>query len=122
MIMDPMPYMLTLHYIVLAMRDVKFPTTKAELIEKSPETVNAYLELVASSCEKCASDVDAVADAAVTLEILPNAKVARSAIPGCAIRYLSAKDAKEQVERTANIDLTQFGGAVPADDFYYGAE
>ena len=30
MIMDPMPYMLTLHYIVLAMRDVKFPTTKAE--------------------------------------------------------------------------------------------
>ena len=95
---------------------------KAELIEKSPETVNAYLELVASSCEKCASDVDTVSDAAVTLEILPNAKVARSAIPGCAIRYLSAKDAKEQVERTANIDLTQFGGAVPADDFYYGAE
>ncbi len=95
---------------------------KAELIEKSPETVNAYLALVASSCEKCASDVDAVSDAAVTLEILPNAKVARSAIPGCAIRYLSAKDAKEQVELTANIDLTQFGGAVPADDFYYGAD
>ena len=95
---------------------------KAELIESSPETVNAYLELAAASCEKCSSDTDAVADAAVTLEILPNAKVAKAAIPGCAIRYLSAMDAKEQVERTANIDLSQFGGAVPADDFYYGAE
>ena len=38
MIMDPMPYMLTLHYIVLAMRDVKVPTTKAELIEKLGDT------------------------------------------------------------------------------------
>ena len=34
MILDPMPYMLTLHYIVLAMRGVEFPITKAELIEK----------------------------------------------------------------------------------------
>ena len=34
MIMEPMPYMLTLHYMVLAMRDIKFPITKAELLEK----------------------------------------------------------------------------------------
>ena len=30
-------------------------------------------------------------------------------------------DRTTQVWYTANIDLTQFGGAVPADDFYYGA-
>ena len=29
MIMEPMPYMLTLHYMVLAMREIKFPITKA---------------------------------------------------------------------------------------------
>ena len=29
-------------------------------------------------------------------------------------------EAREQIEITANIDLTQFGGAVPADEFYYG--
>lgn len=34
MIMEPMPYMLTLHYMVLAMREIKFPITKAELLEK----------------------------------------------------------------------------------------
>jgi hypothetical protein len=45
-----------------------------------------------------------------------------NAIPNCAVRYMSAQEAKEQVEATANIDLKQFGGSVPADDFYYGAE
>ena len=57
--------------------------------------------------------------AAVALEILPNEKVAAAAIPNCGIRYTAAADAKELVEFTANIDLTQFGGAVPADEFYY---
>ena len=48
--------------------------------------------------------------------------LAQLAIPGCAIRCLSAADAREQVENTAGIDLTQFGGELPADDFYYGAQ
>lgn len=95
---------------------------KADTIAHQPEAVKAFIEAVAASCEKATTDVEALAAAAVTLEILPNQKVAMSAIPGCAIRFLSALEAKEQVEATANIDLTQFGGAVPADDFYYGAE
>ena len=49
-------------------------------------------------------------------------KVALSAIPRCAIRFVAAPEAKALVEKTAQIDLSQFGGAVPADDFYYGAE
>ena len=53
------------------------------------------------------------------MEILLNEKVAAAAIPNCGIRYTAAADAKELVEFTANIDLTQFGGAVPADEFYY---
>ena len=95
---------------------------RADVAETQPEAAKAYLQLVKESCARCSDDVSAVAEAAVALEILPNAKVAAAAIPGCAIRYLSAPEAREQVERTANIDLTQFGGAVPADDFYYGAE
>ena len=45
-----------------------------------------------------------------------------TAIPNCAIRFEPARDAKEQIETTANIDLAQYGGAVPDDAFYYGAE
>ena len=93
---------------------------RGDVAESKREAADAYLKLVEASCARCTEDVDAVAEAAVALEILPNAKVAKAAIPGCAIRFLSAAEAKEQVERTANIDLSQYGGAVPADDFYYG--
>ena len=95
---------------------------KAETLQEKPEAVEAFLKLAEEACGKCASDVDTVAEAAVTLEILPNAKVAAAAIPGCAIRFVSAQDAKEAVEKTAQIDLSQFGGELPADDFYYGAK
>ena len=95
---------------------------KAETAESNPDAVAEFLKQAEEACGKCTTDVAAVAEAAVTLEILPNAKVAAAAIPGCAIRFVSAKDAKEQVEKTAQIDLSQFGGEVPADDFYYGAE
>ena len=95
---------------------------KGETIENQPEAVKAFIEAVAASCEKATTDVAAVAEAAVALEILPNVKVATNAIPGCAVRFVNAKDAREQVEFTANIDLSQFGGALPADDFYYVAE
>ncbi len=93
---------------------------KAETVEKHPEAVKEYLELAKESCAKCTSDVPAISKAAVELEILPNVKVAESAIPNCAIRYMAAKDAKFQVETVAQIDLKQYGGAIPADDFYYG--
>ena len=95
---------------------------KAETAENHPEVVKAYIDAVAASCQTATTDVDALANAAVTLEILPNLKVATNAIPGCSIRFVSAAEAREQIECTANIDLTQFGGALPADDFYYVAE
>lgn len=95
---------------------------KAETIESQPEKVDAFLQLVSEAAGKCESDIDAVAEAAAALEILPNSKVAAAAIPGCAIRFVSALDAREQIEKTAEIDLSQYGGGVPSDDFYYGAE
>ncbi len=95
---------------------------KAETAEKYPEVVAAYLKQVEEACNLWMTDLNAVAEAAVALTILPNVKVATNAIPGCAVRYVSALEAREQIEFTANIDLTQFGGAVPADDFYYVAE
>ena len=95
---------------------------RAETLEKDPEGVAAYLKRAEASCALCSEDVNAVAEAVVKLEILPNAKVAAAAIPNCAIRFVSAPEAKEQIEKTAAVDLSQFGGAVPADDFYYEAK
>ncbi len=95
---------------------------KPETAEARPEAVAAYLKQVEEACGKCASDVDAVAEAAVKLEILPNAKVAAAAIPACSIRFAAAADAKADVEKTVAVDPAQFGGDVPADDFYYEAK
>ncbi|MBQ6781842.1 MAG: hypothetical protein IJP62_11545 [Treponema sp.] len=93
---------------------------RKETVEQHPEAVSAFLVEAEKSCALCTDDIPAVAKAAVFLGILPNETVAQKAIPGCAVRYLGAKDAKKQVELTANIDLAQFGGALPAGDFYYG--
>lgn len=92
---------------------------RAETIEQHPQEVADFLKLAQESCEKCTNDVPAVAKAAAQLEIMPNAKIAESAIPNCAIRFLGAKEAKAQVEATAKIDLKQYGGALPAPEFYY---
>lgn len=92
---------------------------RAETLEAQPDVVNAFLAQAEESCAKCSGDVSSVAKDAVKLEILPNAKIAESAIPNCAIRFLGAKEAKAQVEATAKIDLKQYGGALPAPEFYY---
>lgn len=94
---------------------------KAATAEASPELVAAFLDEVKASCDACTTDLAAVADAAVALELLPNAKIATAAIPGCSIHYMNALDAKEQIEATVAVAPEQFGG-VPSDDFYYEAK
>ena len=92
---------------------------RAETAAEHSESVAAYLNAVKESAGMASGDVNAVAEAAVSLEILPNTKVAAAAIPGCHIRYVPAEEAKDAVERTAAFDLSQFGGEVPGADFYY---
>jgi len=95
---------------------------RAETLETKPEEVKTMMEKIAEAAGQCESNLEAVTEAAVALELLPNAKVASLAIPHCAIRFVPASEAREQIETTAKIDLSQFGGEVPADDFYYTAE
>ena len=92
---------------------------RADTLDNNPEGVREFLASVKTSADAVTTDLDSVVKGAVALEILPNEKVAAAAIPNCGIQYTAAADAKELVEFTANIDLSQFGGAVPADDFYY---
>ena len=92
---------------------------RKETAEEHPEAAAAYLEAVKEAAGMVQSDLAAVAEAAVALEILPNPKVAAAAIPGCNIRFVPAAEAKDEVERTASFDLSQFGGEAPAEDFYF---
>ena len=94
----------------------------SDIITNNAEAAAEYLAKAEESANMAQTDSAAVVDAAVALEIMPNAKVAAAAIPNCAIRFMNAADAREQVETTANIDLSQFGGSLPDDDFYYEAK
>ena len=89
---------------------------------ENPELVSDVLEKIRSSVEMCENDPETVARNVVAMEILPKEPVALKALPGCSIRWMSAADAREQIEKTASIDLKQYGGELPSDDFYFSAE
>lgn len=95
---------------------------KKETASEKEGALKAFLSQAEKAVNAAASDTGAVAKAAVALEILPNVKIAESAIPNCNLRYVPAKEARKAIEATALVDVQQFGGALPADDFYYAAE
>ena len=95
---------------------------RADTLAADEAGVKAFLAAVKDAAGKAETDVKAMAEAAVKLEILPNAKVAEAAIPGCSIRFTPAAEAREAIEKTAAFDLSQYGGEVPADEFYYTGE
>ena len=89
---------------------------------ENPELIKEGLEKIQASVEMCEKDPAAVAKNVVAMEILPKEPVALKALPGCSIRWMTAGEAREQIETTAGIDLKQFGGELPADDFYFSAD
>ena len=95
---------------------------RADTLAADEAGVKAFLDAVKDAAGKAETDVKAMAEAAVKLEILPSAKVAEAAIPGCSIRFTPAAEAREAIEKTAAFDLSQYGGEVPADEFYYTGE
>lgn len=89
---------------------------------ENPELIKEGLEKIQASVEMCEKDPAAVAKNVVAMEILPKEPVALKALPGCSIRWMTAGEAREQIETTAGIDLKQFCGELPADDFYFSAD
>ncbi len=95
---------------------------KADTIENHKKKLDEFLTKVKESCDLVASDVEKTANNVIALGNtgLPSAlPVLKVALPKCNIKYVSAVDAKSALEKTAAIDIAKFGGALPADDFYY---
>lgn len=95
---------------------------REETAKEDPDLVMAGLEKIRASVEMCELEPAAVAQNVVAMEILPAEPVALKALPGCSIRWMDAAEAREQIETTAGIDLKQFGGELPADDFYFSID
>ncbi len=78
-----------------------------------------FIKKVSESVALVKTEPDALADKAISFGISTPKAVLVSSFEGCNISFVKAKDAKTDVEYTANLDLTKFGGSVPNDEFYY---
>lgn len=98
---------------------------RADYAKENPEAVNAFLEGYAASVEFTNANVAEAAQIIGQYDIVP-AEVAEKALPGCKICFISGAEMKEKLsgylQVLSDADPASVGGALPGDDFYYGAE
>ena len=92
--------------------------------EEYPEVVDTFLEHYAESVEFVNDNVEEAAELVGSYDIM-TAEVAEVALPECNIVCITGDDMKDQLsgylEVLAGQNSEAVGGAVPDDDFYYGA-
>ena len=96
-----------------------------EFLQANPGAVELFLQEYAASIEKARSDVEGTAVLCEQYGLIPKAALAQKAIPSCGLTFVTGAEMKTglsgylQVMFAAN--PKSVGGALPGDDFYYGA-
>ena len=96
-----------------------------EFLQANPSAVELFLQEYAASIEKAQSDVEGTAALCEQYGLIPKAALAQKAIPSCGLTFVTGAEMKTglsgylQVMFDAN--PKSVGGALPGDDFYYGA-
>lgn len=97
---------------------------RREFAENNPEAVDLFLQRYADSVAYVNENVSEGAQLVGKYDIVP-AAVAEKAIPACNIVCITGTEMKEKLSGYLNVLFEQLpasvGGALPADDFYYGA-
>ena len=98
---------------------------RTDYISEHPEEVEAFLAAYRTSVEFTNTDIDGAAALIGQYDIVPEA-VAKEAIPQCNITLIEGSEMKEKLSGYLSVLYEQnpaaVGGALPEDDFYYGAE
>ena len=96
-----------------------------EFLQANPGAVELFLQEYAASIEKARSDVEGTAVLCQQYGLIPKAALAQKAIPSCGLTFVTGAEMKTglsgylQVMFDAN--PKSVGGALPGDNFYYGA-
>lgn len=97
---------------------------RKEFAENNPEALEAFLEEYKASVDYVNANVDEASTLCETYGIIPKAAVAKMAIPNCNITFVKGAEMKELAQSNLQIlfdaNPSSIGGAMPADDFYYG--
>lgn len=96
-----------------------------EFLQANPGAVELFLQEYAASIEKAQSDVEGTAALCQQYGLIPKAALAQKTIPSCGLTFVTGAEMKTglsgylQVMFDAN--PKSVGGALPGDNFYYGA-
>lgn len=95
---------------------------RTDFLENHPKEVETFLKEYKSSIEKT-SDVDATAQLCEEKGIIPQAAIAKKAIPYCELTFVSGQTMKNQIAKYYSVLFEakpqSIGGALPDDAFYY---
>ena len=96
-----------------------------EFLQENPGAVALFLQEYAASIEKAQSDVEGTAALCEQYGLIPKAALAKAAIPSCGLTLVTGAEMKSALSGYLQVmfdaDLKSVGGAMPGDDFYYGA-
>lgn len=96
-----------------------------EFLAEHKGAVDTFLREYAASIEAAQSDVSATAVLCEQYGLIPKAALAEKAIPQCGLTFVSGSEMKTQLGGYLQVmfdaNPKSVGGALPADDFYYGA-
>lgn len=96
-----------------------------QFLQENPDAVALFLEDYAASIEKAQSDAAGTAALCEQYGLIPKAALAEKAIPFCGLTFVSGEEMKTQLGGYLQVmfdaDPKSVGGALPGDDFYYGA-
>lgn len=95
-------------------------------IENNRDAVDKFLAEYKASIEFANKSIDDTAAFCETYGIVPNAAIAKAAIPTCNVKYVDKNDMKTSIkgyfEVLLSFDAESIGGKLPADKFYYDAK
>lgn len=99
---------------------------RKEFLEQHPDAVKAFLKDHTDSAAFVNSDTQTAAEYVAEAGIIEKAPVAAKAIPYCNIVSISGSEMKTALAGYLQVlyeqDPSSVGGALPVNDFYYGAE
>lgn len=94
-------------------------------LQENPGAVELFLQEYAASIEKAQSDVEGTAALCEQYGLIPKAALAQKAIPSCGLTFVTGVEMKSALSGYLQVmfdaDPKSVGGAMPGDDFYYGA-
>ncbi len=97
---------------------------RKDAVEADPDAFEEFLNGYAASVEAANTDLEGTAALCETYGIVAKAALAQKALPECNIVFERGEQMKTDLVNYFQVlydaDPTSVGGAMPADDFYYG--